>query len=128
MNEENNRKIFTWLNPEKCYHDWKREGLIWVCSACGVSGSNRVGNPNYTSDRGFFLLLAGLREKDLHWEGGSHGMVNDGTNVWRPTGYWAKVWREDDGGNQVEPQDKSADSLPEALANAVLKLIEQEGK
>lgn len=133
-NQESNKRLHEWF--ELCWHDFTYIGMpkgvpsVRCKSTCGkefqlVSCPAR-GGTDYTTESGFFALLDGLRAKGFRRKNESHALMNDGTNVYRPTGEWAKLFRLDDDGNEIDVSEATADTLPQALFSAAIKAMESE--
>lgn len=60
-----NKKIFQWLNPDACWHEWD-DAIERQCIHCDAEWAVVDDNPCYDSNDGFFLLLDGLRAKGVN--------------------------------------------------------------
>jgi len=125
----NNKKIFEWLNPNGCWHRWRKYevtgcqyGYIFSrkeikCQKCSKS-RRRNDNPVYTTEHGFFLLLSGIREKGFDWQlRGFKGGLR--VKLWRPVRMYEKA-NYFYGDHQID--------LYIALAEAVMELILKDGE
>lgn len=125
-----NQKIFEYLHKgddKACWHEFVEVGKkpvyfgrdetsipLYRC-ACGEECSGIVpDNPDYTTERGFFLLLEGLRAKD----GGYRVRLQMLKNGWA-------AWIFSAGELLAEA---TADTPHVALVQAVLALIEKDGE
>ncbi len=65
--ENENKRLFEWLNPDGCWHDIQSEvhnaGRIRRCQKCTTTEFEDNYNPQYHTESGFFALLSGLRAK-----------------------------------------------------------------
>ena len=63
--ENDNKRLFEWLNPDGCWHkDYSGDDIC--CEAMRVSEEPWEllrSNPDYSTESGFFALLSGLRAK-----------------------------------------------------------------
>lgn len=123
--EANNRRVFLWLEPEGCWHDWRSMGLGWGyrCGKnCGAAGAYRI-HPDYYSPTGCLELIEAVRAK-------YHGFKISCPPS--PSGSWmCSIWA----GSPVDQSERDrivpqlGDDLPTATVNAVLALIDSlEGK
>lgn len=122
---DNNQRIFKWLNPDGCWHEWG-DPLNARCSICGdlweivaIDGFN----PFYDTDPAAMLeLIEAVRAKGYE----DIQMATDRLNG-KPHGYYCHIAR----GLHESICDANAATLPEAVSNAVIALIdsiEQEAK
>lgn len=116
--EANNRRIFSWLGLDGCWHEAENEEYATVrCRHCGNGyggGAWSSANPDYYSPTGCLELIEAARAKGHQWFGDNE------------TGqYGADVYHID--GTRYE--SGRGDDLPTATVNAVLALIDSlEGK
>lgn len=119
---DDNKRLFEWLNPDGCWHDFggEAEKDTEICAKCGYritfiwGGTRDKVNPDYSTESGFFALLDGLEKKGWHynllWD---DCMPKDKREVF--------LWKTD--GTSVTDQ---ADTLREALRQAAIKAMESE--
>lgn len=122
MSGDINQRIFQFLYPDWCWHKFEQVAPDeWRCKHCFSLGFRP--NPNYTDSPGDCLaLLEAVRAKGYavetwtgQWAGKFYSRVKIVKwTVVRLHGTWAKH------------AEAEAATLPEALAKAVLKLVEAE--
>lgn len=127
--ENENKRLFEWLNPDGC---WRKKGKwipdenfpttrsVAVCAACEIYHLN----PDYSTESGFFALLAGLtkrKDEEILPERWLKIEFSGAIEKWT-----VQI------GNYVQPYQfankviASADTLPQALHLAALKVLEAE--
>lgn len=124
MNEELNQKIHKWRGL--CWHENVRR--VWIesipfdplkCPKCDIVvdlNENGDYNPDYTHDPAAMLdLIEAVRDRD---EGDTQFTIKQGKRD-----YWVEIHRLTEGVGEGY-----ADTLPMAVALAVEKLIDSEGK
>ena len=120
-----NKAIFHYLNPEGCWHEMKGGVLrpARCIHGCGLRLSindwiacGKKVNPDYTTEHGFFLLLAGLRAKGFDVD--MRAFTECTAEIWRWVG--------------AVPDEVTHASHPTdiriALAEAVMELIPKDGE
>lgn len=114
MNICNKNKIITqWIGD--CWHEYKDISNNFHYFTCIHCKKNKV-NVNYTTPRGFFKLLDGLKKKNAAWD--TSNDWGDGT-LYATTVYYGNY----------SLSGISADynsNLQESLIDAILKVIERE--
>jgi len=115
--ENRSKELFEWFYPDKCWHECKTFRQHWgVCVHCGGDLGDEYRNPDYTTEQGFFALLAGLRAKGLPVS--MESTEND---------YWCHISNGDEC-KHAKTFSGAGNKLSEALCNAAIKAMDQESK
>ncbi len=124
---DDNKRLFLWLNPDGCYHEWgypiSSTGfkVKFRCqNKCGEAyfRSLMPSNPDYSTESGFFTLLDGLRAKGFGVE-----LRHQSENCLARLVKYADIDADYD---LDSPQTFVADTLPQALFQAAIKVMESE--
>jgi hypothetical protein len=120
MSEEIDREIFEWLGGG-CWHEWHKVQYHGIrermaCSKCGDYQRPATENPNYLDPATALSLLEAVRDR-----GYAFCITTDADNG-QPI-YVVRVFTE----KPYVSYYAQADSLPEAIRAAVIKLV-REGK
>jgi hypothetical protein len=122
MNERDqiNERIAEWLGL--CWHEFRVKPLpvlgVPTCIHCGettsrISLEHSDQNPDFSTFPGMEILLAGLRLKGWNVKLFSHSTDPQSASIFVPT-------------DKYKTSFAKADTLPDALCEATLKLIESE--
>jgi hypothetical protein len=116
MSEEN-REIFEWLEPEGCWHEWHKVQYHGIrermaCSKCGDYQRASTDNPNYLDPATAVQLVEDVRVK---------GPTVDVQAMSGAVRYQVTIWP-----GRGQEYIGQADSLPEAIRSAVIKLVREQ--
>lgn len=112
--ENDNKRLFEWLNPGACWHEKASTMGPTICKHCKEPWPNVCNlNPDYSTESGFFALLDGLRAKGLVLE------CDSIADVWD-----VRLYLHDRLALSIAKAH--ADTLPLALFNASIKAMEAE--